>query len=755
MKPLPIPDSNSGAPQFPPPADSFEPSLLDAAGLLWRHRMLIVSTVLLTMLVSALIVFQLTPRYISEARVLIGTRGTNVVDIERVLETLRPDRTTVQSEVEVLASRSLAGMVVDELGLVDRPELNRRLRQPSWFGETLQWLPRSLRSALSGEDSAAPLTPEEAERRARDETVTALIEALSIDLVRISSVASITATVEDAELAAAVANTLADVYLREQLEQEFGATEQAAAWLNERVTDLREEVEQSERAVEEFRQRQGLTETSDSTLIEQQISEVNSQLISARATTSEADARLRQTRELMQSEGGIFSMPEVLDAPLVQNLRMQESALLGESAQMAQEYGPRHPRMINIAAELRDVRANISEEVGRIVASLENSLEVARTRELALESSLEELKAEATRLTSSQARLRVLEREAAANQALFDVFLARYMETGDQEELFSADARIISRAIVPTEPVWPNVPAAMSVSLVVSALLALSMVFLVEQVFERGFRHSGQLETVLHAGSFGAVPMLAEPEEKVVGHVLEKPMSMFSESLRMLHTGLLASHADETDSLSVLVTSSVANEGKTLLAISLARLMARGGRKTLLIDADFRHGQIAKRLGLADKLGLSHLLTGHESSTGAALQRDEESGLDVLTSGKSLNVSTDIVRKQIMSKLLAEFKSQYDLVVVDSPPALLVSDSITLAQCVDHTVYAVRWALTPRKVVASGIKKLLDSGVRVTGTVLTIAQGQRKGYYSYNYGSYGYGPEPYGLSKKYSRYYTG
>lgn len=713
------------------------------------------ATAALTLLASALIVLQLTPRYTAEAQVLIGIRKTNVVDIESVLEALSPgrDRNMVNTEMAVLASRSLAEMVVEELKLVERSEFNSRLRQPSWLREKLLWLPRSLGFASAGGNDA-PETPEQAARQARDETVTALTEALSIDRVRLSNSASVTMTSENAELAASVVNTLADTYLRQQVEQKLEANQQASSWLNERVLALGDDVERSERAVEEFRQEQGLTQTSDSTLVEQQISEVNSQLIAARATTSEADARLRQARELMGSEEGIFSAPEVLTAPLIQNLRLEEARLVGESAQMAQEYGPQHPRMINIVAELKDIRANLTEEVARIVASLENNLEVARTRERTLEGSLEELKAEATRLTSSQAQLRVLEREAASNQALFDVFLTRYMETGEQEDLFSADARIISRAIVPTEQSWPNFTAAAGISLVVSALLALLAVFVVEQAFERGFRHSGQLETGLKVGSFGAVPMLADSKATIDDHVLQNPMSAFSESLRMLHTGLLGTHAEEPDSISVLITSSVANEGKTFLAVALARLIAKSGRRTLLIDADFRHGQIAKRLGLTEEFGLAHLLTGQQKGTGPAIQHDEKSGLDVLTAGKSLKVRTDVIRQQTMSKLLTDFKSDYDFVIVDSPPVLLVSDSLSIAKCVDDTIYAVRWAATPRKVVAAGVKRLADSSTRVIGAVLTMAQGHRKGYYSYSYGSYGYGPEPYGLSSKYSHYYS-
>ena len=430
----------------PPKAAPGEPALLDVVSLLWGHRTLIFATVTLTMIVSALIVFQLTPRYTAEAQVLIGTRTANVVDIESVLEALRPDRATVQNEVEVLASRSLAEAVVDELGLVERPEFNRRLRPPSFLRDSPRWLSQRLRAALSGGDSAAARTPEEEDRSARDDTVTALSGALEIAPVRLSNVISVAASSENAELAATIVNTLSDIYLRQLLEEKFAATEQAAGWLNERVLQLREQVEQSERQVEDYRRAQGLTQTSDSTLIEQQISEVNSQLIAARATTSEADARLRQARELMQSEDGIYSAPEVLAAPLIQSLRMQEASLVGEAAQMAQEYGPLHPRMINVNAELKDIRTEISEEVDRIVRSLENGLEVARTRELSLEEGLKELTAEAERLTASQARLRVLEREAAANQALFDMFLAR--DNGDRRTgraLFRGRANHIAR----------------------------------------------------------------------------------------------------------------------------------------------------------------------------------------------------------------------------------------------------------------------------------------------------------------------
>ena len=730
-----------------PPAPA-EPNLREVLRLLWRRKMLIASTIFLTMLASVLIVFQLTPLYTAETQVLIGTRTSNVVDIESVLEALRPDRTTLQSEVEVLASRSLAEQVVDELGLMENPEFNQLLRPPS-LRNPIQWLSTSLRAALFGGDSSALATPQEAERRTRNDVVTALQEVIAVDLIRISRVASVTVTSEDPELAAKIANTLAEVYLREQIRQKLEAGDQAAVFLNERVETIRNQVEQSDRAVEDYRQQQGLTQARDTTLIEQQISEVNTLLIAAQARTAEADASLRQARAQMRSEGDIYAVPEVLAAPLIQNLRMQEARLAGEAAQMASEYGARHPQLINVTAELSDIRGKIAVEVDRIVLGLQNSLEVAQTRERALEQSLDDLKAEAAQLTDSQARLRILEREAEANRALFDVFLSRYNETGQQEDLQSADARVISRATVPSEPSWPNIEAAMGISLVVSILLSLLMVFLIEQVFDRGFRHTEQIENLLNAGTLGVVPMLDEPEETLPGYVLEKPVSAFAESLRMLHTGLLLTDAKDAPSVSVLVTSSVPEEGKTFIALAWARQVARSGRKVLLVDADLRHGQIGKRLGMSDKRGLLQLLTGHLESTEEAIQHDEKSGLDVLTAGRTVEVPTDILRSRLMSELIDKLKSSYELIIVDSPPSLLVSDSRTLARLLDKTVLVVRWADTVRKVAANAYKQLLESEAQMAGVVLSMAQVNRRGGYGYGY-RYGYGK----LSSKYERYYT-
>lgn len=713
---------------YPYPEGVREPSLNDLFALLWRRKGLIVGTVALTTLAAAVLVMRLTPLYTAEARVMIAPRTANVVDIENVLEGLAQDPTTVRTELEVLRSRSLAEKVVGALGLIDNAEFNPHLRPPS-LRSPLQWL-----ESFAGTSTALG----DPERRMLADTVDAVLGALTVSVVEISRVIAVGATSEDPELAAAIANTLAETYLNEQIREKSDATGQAADWLDERVATIRNQVEEANRAVEDFRARQGLTQASDTTLVEQQISEVNTQLIAARAQTVEADARLRQVRALMETPEGVYDSSDVQGSPLIQNLRLEETRLAGEVAQMTSEYGPRHPKMINVQAELEHIRGKIALEVDRIVRSLENSLEVAQTRERSLDEGLENLKAEASRLTDAQARLRVLEREAQANQSLFDVFLARWKETGQQSDLQRADGRIISRAVVPDTPSWPNRPATMAVAGVFSVLLAFLLVYLAEQLFDRGFQSVGQVEEMLGLGVLGTIPRLKEEEEERNALVLDKPTSGLAEAFRMLHAGLLLTDTEGRSGECVLITSAVANEGKTFTALSLARLLASGGHNVLLVDADLRNGQVGVRLDLSDGPGLAELLAGDRQSVEDVVQRDERSGLHVLTAGSSKLPTSDLLRPRNVSALLVALRSAYELVILDSPPVLLVADARTLARLADRTVFVVRAEDTPRKVAAAAVKALNEAEAGVSGTVLSMTSARRgHRYYPYGYG-YGY-----------------
>ena len=384
----------------PPGAGSIEEiDLTELLRKIRRRKGVIFGTVILLTALAGIIVFQLTPRYTAETLVMIGARESKIVDLEAVLAGLSTDAESVQSEIEVMRSRGLAEKVIKHLGLDREPEFNEALRPKGLLEDALdierylpeEWLAGEWMTAILGRAHEEALSEDDERARERVRVVDAFLENLEVSPKGRSRVIAVEFTSETAKTAAEAANTLADLYIVEQLEAKFAATQRATAWLNDRVASLREKVGESERAVEAFRKRSGLLEGKGVSLTSQEVTELNTQLILAGSARAEAEARLQQTKMLVASPDGVESAAEVLDSQLIQRLREQEAEVHRRAAELSTEYGERHPKMINVRAEIRDLKAKIRSEVAKIVKGLENEAAVARARQLSLQTSHDKL----------------------------------------------------------------------------------------------------------------------------------------------------------------------------------------------------------------------------------------------------------------------------------------------------------------------------------------------------------------------------
>ncbi len=714
---------------------------------IWRRKKILIGTILLIMSAAFVSVHQLTPRYVSVAQVMIDPRQNQVVDIQSVISGLPQDLETIESEIEIIKSRRLAENVIKRLRLYDDPEFNPGLRKTAEWRKYLQisrYLPDSILEMIQPPQKSV-LSEEQKQDRLRVQIVNSFLAHLDIDRKGRSRVIEIRYESEQAGLSTRIANTLADVYIVDQLEAKFEATKRATEWLNERVSKLRKAVTDSERAVETYRKQSGLLRGRGVTLATQQISELNSQLIVARTKRAEAEARLSQVLNLLRTSGGVDSAAEVLSSPLIQRLRGQEAQTLRRAAELSQEFGDKHPKMINARAELADLRKKIKSEVDKIVQNLRNEVGVALARERTLKSNLDSLEARVGNLNTSEVQLRALEREAEANRALYKTFLSRFKETGQQAEIQQADARIISRADVPTAPAFPKKNLLYAVAFAGASLLGMMLIFLIEKL-DRGFRSMTQIETSTGIAAIGLIPHLGGMKSinsTPYDYVISKPSSAFGESLRSLYTSILLSNVDKPPK-TVLITSSVPNEGKTSISISLARQVAKQSQKqVVLIDGDLRRPQVHRSLGLPVAPGLVEYLSGN-ASIEEILHRDDASGAIVITAGGIPNNPTDILASDQMRRLVTMLAETNDLVFIDSPPVHVVSDPKVLAQLADKTIYVVRWAETRREVVLTGLKQIVDVGTDIAGVVLSMVNVRR--HSQYGYGDSGY---YYGRSRKY------
>ena len=559
-----------------------------------------------------------------------------------------------------------------------------------------------------------------------------------------SRVLTIAFVSEKPERAAKVANTLAELYLVEQLEAKYEATRLATEWLTDRTAEMREKVKASEDAVEAYRRQAGLIEGKGVTLASQQVAELNTQLILARSARAEAEARLRQVQAMMADSGSPKSVAEVLAAPTIVKLKEQEAEVTRRAAELASQYGPKHPRIVNVGAELADIKARLELEVQKIVQSLRNEAAVARAREVSLSAGLDALKGNVGRANSAEVRLRALEREANANRTLFENFLTRLKETTAQQDLQRPDARLISRADPPDRAAYPRKKLILACSAFLALTAGLGFAFALDRM-SAGVRSAEQIEGLCGVPGLGLVPLLprlrgarGRPER----YVLSRPASALAESLRSLHTGLLFSDVVRPPK-TVLITSSVPREGKSTIALAWSRLAARSGKRVLLIDADLRHPRVRAALGLKAAPGLAGVLQGSVAWQ-EAIQTDPATGLDVIVAGEMGASPADLFGSPMTRVLLAELEERYDLVLLDSPPVIPVSDARILASLVDRTVFVIRWASTPQEVCKLGIKHVQDSGGSIAGAVLSMVDVREHARYGYgDSGSY------HGAAKRY------
>lgn len=705
--------------------------------MLWRRRRIILGTVVLLTAIAAVVTYQLTPVYRASAQIMVEPREANVVDIEAVLSGLPADAETINSEIEVIESRHLAQRVIDKLALDRDPEFNPELRDPSplaaLFGRATAW--------LGGERD--DLTEDQRAALERATVVDTYLENLTVSSRVQSRVITVTFASEDPNKSARIANTVADLYLVDQLEAKYEATERAAEWLGDRIQTLRQAVEDSERAVEAYRKKAGLVSGRDEvSLVREQISELSSELILAKSRRAEAEARVEQVKTLMETDG-VYSAAEVLSSDLIQQLKDQEAEVVRKVAELSEEYGDKHPRMINARNELRDIRSSIASEVRKIVQNLENEAQVAQARESSLEISLANLEDRAAELDAKSVDLRALEREAEANRALLETMLSRFKEISTQQELSRPDARIISAATIPVRAAFPRPALIVGLTLVASFFLGVLLAVAAEQL-DAGFRSVDQVEQQLGVPGLGLIPRLSRTGSPA-DYALDKPLSAFAEALRNLQLSISLSNVDRPPRV-VLITSSVPEEGKSATALSLARVLAKAGHRILLIDGDLRRPTLHQALSTDIEPGLVEVLSGR-ATLEEAIRTEERSRLNYITAGRHAPNPSDLLASEHMRSVLERTREDYDLVLLDSAPTVSISDSRLLANWADTTILLVRWEKTRRETVASALKQLQQSGAHVAGVVLSMVDVKRHAQYGYSDSGYYHGA--------YAKYYTG
>jgi capsular exopolysaccharide synthesis family protein len=721
-----------------PAAGSDAIDLRQVQDFFWRRWKLILSTAAVIAAVTAIALLAVTPRYTATAQVLLDPGNQKLLGAGSLIPELSLDSGNVDSQLSLIRSTNLLRRVVENTKLTQDDEFGSAAQSglfsliTSWFSAQQEAEPKA--AAVSGDTIPPDVLSAIGHLRA------------DLDVTRLQRtyVIAIDVTSQDPIKAARLANAVADAYVVDQLNARYDAAKTASNWLAQRMEGMREQVKQSEEAVANFRREHGLVTTSSEgkvTISEQQLSDLNGKLVATRAETAAHRAAYEQAVRMQAQGGSLQTVSEVVRSPVISQLRSQQATAAQKIAELSSRYNNDHPLVVRARAELRDINNSIAAETGRIIVNLKNEYDVAKAREDSMQKSLDQISGASGLDNSVGIRLRELERTNAANKTLFESFLSQAKITSAQSTFDVRDSRIISPASKPGGPSFPKKKLVLSLALVVGLLIGIGGGVGLDML-NSGFTTNREIEEKLGIPVLASIPLLTAAERTINGKILEpaiychaKPLSRYAEAVRTLRMGVQMADVDNPAKV-VLITSSVPQESKSTIALSLAYSALKAGLSTVIIDGDLRHPTVSRFFGLEKGPGLVDLLAGTHSDDQTIVSRG---GLTVVPAGSKSQNPPDLLGSARMKGLVAKLRETHDYVIIDTPPVGPVIDAKVAMALADKVIFAVRWQSTTREMVAQSIDGL-NAGRKLAGIVLGVVDESkvpRYGRYSY-YSSYHY-----------------
>jgi len=704
--------------------------LTDLLRMIQIRKQIIIGTAATVITLTIIYLYQVTPLYTAQAVVMLDQRENKVLDVSAIIPGLPTDPQTIQNQVQILRSRTLISRVVDRMHLDQDGEFGEAPGKPKHtflhYFNPLAWF-----TSDAPAKSAAQIKEDQ-----RNGEIDGLLSSEKINVQGDSTAIGIQFQSADAEKAAKIANAIAEAYVDDQLNAKFEATQKTSQWLADRLQQLSSQVQAAEAAVQQYKADANINETSAGTsVIQEQLGQLNGQLILARSTLAEQEARYGQVLALKRS-GHSGDVSQVVASPLITQLRGQETELMRQEAELNAKYGARHPKMLDLEAEKKNLESKIDDEVARVIETVASDVAVARAHVSSLQGSLAQLEGQTSTQARASVKLKQLESTANSTRALYEAFLSKFKEAQGQQGIETPDARVISHAEVPGGPSFPNKQYTLGIAVPAGIFLGLLLALVAERL-DAGFRTNSQIEKLVGLPVLATLPEMPglKGAECAADAMIDKPLSSYTEAVRGLQIGLAHSNVDQK-AKTVLVTSSVPNEGKTTVALSLARLAARSGQRVVLVDADLRHPSVAPTLGVSKpEKGILEVLVG-DAPVEECLIKDPKSTVSALLATKSPGNPPDLLGSGAMHKLIDGLRKTFDMVIIDSAPLLPVHDARVLAHLADAVVFVVRWDKTPREAVVGSVRALADSQARVAGIALTRADPSRYKYYAYGYQDY-------------------
>ncbi len=679
----------------------------DYIRVLFRRRWAVLGVLAVLVATTALYSFTATPIYQATVQILIERTQPQILDTGDPVAAQVKSEEFYQTQYKLLESRALAKKVADKLALNKHP----------LYADIFQ---------------DVPANPDQTKmQQAGERLVGAIQKSMEVSPIRNSSLVDLSFTSPDPQLATRVVNTLAQAYIEQSLDLRFAASQEAAQWLQQKLAEARKKLEDSEAKLNQYKREHQIVALEDKeSITAQKLEQLNRELVAAQTRRLDAETKYREV-----SAG--HPIPEVLNNPLIQTLKGEEAKIIAQISELSKKYGPKHPRMIQLNQELAATRGKIAAENSHIIQSIKNAYQMALNQEENLKKALEEQKDATQDLGDRAIHYRVLLRDVETNRALYENMLKSLKETSATENLPATNIRIVYPASVPDQPVKPKKARNILLAAVLGLFLGVTAAFGLENL-DTTLKTPEEVENWLEVPNLAMIPHLDmvrtdEPEELLEIVVVNGRQPLAAEAYRGLRTSILFSASGQAPK-TLLVTSSLPLEGKTVTAANLAEVMAQAEGEVLLVDADLRRPTLHQIFQVDKEPGLSNFLVGDIDDL--PVRETPAPHVHVVTCGKVPPNPSELLGSARMREFLDRAAGRFNRIIIDSPPLMSVTDAAILSTLADGVLLVVKAEAVPPKAAIEARNDLLEVKAPLLGALLNDVPLQRDGYYNYYYNYY-------------------
>ncbi len=717
-----------GDPRLLPPPGTDELHLRDYWEVLLRHRWTVLAFFGVVVVATVLATLVAVPVFKATALIEVRAENQRVVAFQDVVQMQNIERDFYQTQYDVLRSRSLAKRVIERLGLAEDPAFNPPGERPGLVATLLGIVPALL-------TRAAPVAPD-AESALERKLIDRLLGSVVVSPRRNSYLVEVSHLSPHPDLAARVANALADEYIGLSLDKRLDALQKGRTFIEKQLVVTKGALERSEEELQAFaRRNEILTIDAKQNIEYRRLDELNTALTKAQHQRMEKESLYRQV-----TSGDASVLSQISTNPVVSGLTAEIAKREAQRARLAETFTPEYPPLRRLQAQIAELRAQLEREQAALAAVLKADFEAVRKQETLLSEALAEQKKIVNDLNQRAIDYKILKREVDTNRTIYKSLLQRLKEVEVNEGIRASNITVLDRAEVPAAPYRPRPLLNLALAIVLGAVGGIGLAFLQEHL-DNSIKTPEDVERWLRVPMLGAMPQLrlkrvsgklTDVQPELV--VAEEPKSLGAEAMRTLRASLFLSTAAGPPQR-ILITSSRAEEGKTCITINLAIALAQMGKRVVVVDCDLRRPRVHRVFGFELAPGTTNFLAG--SSDLPSLIRTTPCGIDVVTAGPIPPNPVELIDSAPMASLLEELSRTYDFVLLDAPPSLGFADVPMLARHAAGVLFVVRAGETPRKAAANATDYLQRLRAKLLGVVLNGVRAGAPGYYS-TYGYYSY-----------------